>query len=329
MFATPLVAGISVDFATNLFGATVTGGTVLILAALGETVAERGGMLNLGVEGIMLMSALGSFIVALTTGSLGLGFLAGTLIGVLVGALHAFLSISLKADQVISGLMITLLGAGLTAFLGNDWANRSVDGLEKMYFPVIGEPLAAIPIVGEPLFYSTPTDFLALFLVPVVWYLLFRTNLGKEIISVGEDPEAADTLGVPVFRLRYGVTIFGSAMAGLAGSHLILSWINQWSTGMTSGLGWIALALVIVSRWRPFRAILIAYLFSSLNALQIRVQGLELGDGILSGLFLDPAFISIYPYLAAIVVLAWASRNESKNRLGRPEALAAAYRREE
>lgn len=323
------ISGLSVAFLANLFSATVTAATPLILAALGEIAAERGGMLNLGVEGIMLMGALGSFVVALTTGNLALGFLAGTVIGVIAGALHAFLCVSLNADQVISGLMITLLGSALTAFLGTGWTNRSVDGLNKIYFPVIGEPLSVIPVFGEGLFYSTPTDFLALLLVPVVWYVLFRTNLGKEIISAGEGPESADTIGVPVFQLRYGVTIFGGALAGFAGAHLILGWINQWSTGMTAGFGWIAIALVIVSRWRPFGAVLVAYLFASLNALQIRVQGLELGNGIVGGLLLDPSFMAMYPYVATIIVLAWASRNESEDRLGRPEALAQVYKREE
>lgn len=329
MFEAGVTLTVSTAFLTNLFGATVTASTPLILAALGEIVSERGGMLNLGVEGIMLMSALFSFMVALTTGSLALGFLTGILVGAVVGALHAFLSITLKADQVISGLMITLLGAAVTAFLGNEWASRSVDGLEKMYFPVIGEPLSAIPIIGEGLFYATPTTFLALLLVPAVWYVLFRTNLGQEIISLGEDPQAADTVGVSVFRLRYGVTIFGSALAGLAGAHLILAWINQWSNGMTSGLGWIAIALVIVSRWRPFYALGVAYLFSVINALQIRIQAVDLGNGLIGGLLLDPAFIAIYPYLMTIVVLAWVSRNEMDKRLGRPEALASPYKREE
>jgi simple sugar transport system permease protein len=286
-------------------------------------------MLNLGVEGIMLLSALFSFIVVLTTGSLFLGFLTGIVVGMIAGLLHAFLTVSLKADQVISGIMITLLGASVTAFVGAGWASRSVDGLEKMYFPVIGKQLSAIPLIGEALFFSTPTDFIAILMVPVVWYGLFKTNLGQEIIAIGEDPEAADTVGVPVFRLRYGVTLFGGAMAGLAGAHYILAWINQWSTGMTNGLGWVAVALVIVSRWRPVYALGVAFVFSSLNALQIRVQGLELGDGLVGGLLLDPSFVSIYPYVATIVVLAWASRRERDGRLGRPESLASPYTREE
>jgi ABC-type uncharacterized transport system permease subunit len=329
MVGTVLTAGLSEAFFTNLFGATMTAATPLILAALGEIVAERGGMLNLGVEGIMLLGALFSFIVTLTTGSLFLGFLTGIVVGIIAGLLHAFLTVSLKADQVISGIMITLLGAAVTAFVGADWASRSVDGLEKMYFPVIGEPLSSIPVVGEAIFFSTPTDFIAILMVPVVWYGLFKTNLGREIIALGEDPEAADTVGVPVFRIRYGVTIFGGAMAGLAGSHYILAYINQWSTGMTNGLGWVAVALVIVSRWRPFYALGIAFVFSALNALQIRVQGLDLGDGIVGALLLDSSFVSIYPYVLTIIVLAWASRNELDDRLGRPEALASPYTREE
>lgn len=329
MYEMVILQGISGTFVTNLFGATVTAVTPLILASLGEIVVERGGMLNLGVEGIMLVGALGSFIVSLTTGSLLFGFLTGMLLGAVAGLIHAFLTITLKADQVISGLMITLLGTALSAFIGNDWTSRSIDGLDKMYLPLVGRPLSNIPIVGEALFYAMPTTFLAFGLLPVTWYGLFRTNLGREIIAVGEDPEAADTVGVPVFHIRYGITIFGSVLAGLAGAHLILATINQWSTGMTSGLGWIAVALVIVSRWRPFYAVAVALLFAMIQALQIRIQSVQLGDGLIGGVLLDPAFIAIYPYVMTIVVLALASRKESEDRLGRPTALASAYKREE
>lgn len=327
MYNILVLQGISVTFVTNLLGAVVTVSTPLILAALGEIVVERGGVLNLGVEGIMLMSALGSFIVTLTTSSLMLGFLAGILIGAVAGLIHAFLTITLKADQIISGLMITLLGTAISAFIGNDWTNRSIDGLDKMYLPLVGRPLSNIPILGEALFYSAPTTFLAFVLVPVTWYGLFRTNFGREIIAVGEDQEAADTVGVPVFRIQYVITIFGSALAGLAGSHLILATINQWSNGMTSGLGWIAVALVIVSRWRPFYAAGVALLFAVLQGLQIRIQSIELGDGLVGGVLLDPAFIGMYPYIMTIVVLALAARAESKGGLGRPSALASAYKR--
>jgi len=318
-----------VGLAAGIIDATVRAATPLILASLGEIISERGGVLNLGVEGMMLVGALCGFATTFTTGSPWIGFAVGTLAGAAMATIHAVLCISLKADQVISGVMLTLLGTGLTTYFGQEWVSKSIDGFETVAVPVVGDALVGLPLVGPALFENTPTDYLALALVPAVGYLLFRTSLGLEITAVGEDPEAADTVGVPVFRIRYGVTVFGSAMAGLAGAHLILAWINQWSTGMTSGLGWVAIALVIVSRWRPFYALGVAFIFSSLNALQIRVQGLELGDGLVGGLLLDPAFISIYPYVATIVVLAWVSRNELDERLGRPEALASPYTREE
>ncbi len=329
MLSTTLAAGISVEFLTNVAGATVTASTVILFAALGEIVTERAGVLNLGVEGIMLMSALLSFVVAISTGSLFLGFVAGVLVGVLVGLVHAFLCVTLKADQVISGLMITILGGAVTVFFGTGWAQRSVEGLDKVYFPVIGEMLSSIPIIGEALFYSTPTDFLALALVPLTWYGLYKTNLGREIIAVGEDPETADTLGISVVMIRYGATIFGSALAGLAGAHLTLSWITQWSNGMTAGLGWIAIALVIVSRWRPFYTLAIAYVFAALQALQIRMQGVDIGGGMVGNVLFDPAFFAMYPYIMTILVLAWASRKEGSGNLGSPTALATAYKREE
>jgi ABC-type uncharacterized transport system permease subunit len=325
----PLVVGISAGFVTGLLDATTKAATPLILAGLGEIVAERAGVLNLGVEGIMLMSALTSFAVSVTTGSLILGFGSGILVGMIAGALLAFLSVTLKADQVISGLMITLLGTALSNFFGGSWMEQQGPGLSDAYLPVVGRPLAEIPIVGEALFHTTATDYVALVLVPVVWYGLFRTNLGREIIAVGEDPEAADTLGISVFRLRYGATIFGSALAGLAGAHLVLAWIGQWTTGMTSGLGWIALALVIVSRWRPLFLLGIAYVFAAIQAMEIRLQALDIGGGPIVQVLTDPTFFAMYPFIATIVVLAWSSSRESDSRLGSPSALTLPYTREE
>lgn len=321
--------GISEAFLAGLVSAIVTAATPLIFASLGELIAERSGVLNLGVEGIMLMSALLSFIVTITTGSLFLGFVAGTVLGAVTGWLHAFLCISLKADQVISGLMITFIGIALTVFFGGSWVGRNVDGLDRMFFPVVGEPLSNIPVVGMALFHSTPTDFLALLAVPVTWYGLFRTNIGLETIAVGENAETADTLGVPVFRIRYLATILGGAMAGLAGAHLILAWINQWSPGMTAGMGWIAIALVIVSRWRPFMLLGVAYVFAFFKAMQIRIQGLDFDGGILGGVLFDPAFFAMYPFLATILVLWWAAVRESEDSLGMPSEMVIPYKREE
>lgn len=331
MSAEPLVlGGVTIAFVTGLVDAMTKAATPLLLASMGEILSERSGVINLGVEGTMLVGALSGFIATVTTGSLLIGFAVGSLVGVVMGALHAFLCITLKADQVISGLMITLLGAAVTTFFGGAWSDSTVDGLGDVYFPVIGRFMAEnVPIVGEAFFHTTPTDYLALALVPIVWYVAYRTNLGLEIMSVGEDPETADTLGVSVFRLRYATTIFGGALAGLAGAHMSIGWIQQWSAGMTSGFGWIALALVIVSRWRPFRALAVAYIFASLNALQIRMQALEITGGPILETVTNPTFMGMYPYLATIAVLAWSSRGEVAEKLGGPSALAQPYTREE
>jgi simple sugar transport system permease protein len=326
---TPLVTGLSMAFLTGLVDAMTKAATPLLFAALGEIVAERSGVLNLGIEGTMLMGALSAFVVTVTTGSLWLGFGVGMLVGGLAGLLHAFLCVTLKADQVISGLMITILGTAITTFFGGDWTDRNIEGLGDVYFPVVGRALVDVPIVGEAFFHTTPTDYVALLLVPVVWYVVFHTNLGLEIDAVGEDPESADTVGVPVFRLRYLTTVFGGVLGGLAGAHMSLAWIQQWSNGMTSGLGWIAIALVIVSRWRPFYALAVAYVFATFNALQIRMQGIDVTGGPIVETLTNPIFMGMYPYLATIVVLAWVSRGEVSARLGGPSALAVPYTREE
>lgn len=321
--------GVSPSFLAGIIGAMLTASTPLVLAALGETVAERSGVLNLGVEGIMLMSALLSLVVTVWTGSMFLGFVAGMLVGALAGGFHAFLCVTLNADQVISGLMITFIGIALTVFFGGGWAGRSVDGLDDMYFPVIGEPLSRIPVIGEAIFYTTPTDFLALLLVPVFWYGMFRTNAGIELIAVGESAEAADTLGIPVFRVRYLATIIGGTMAGLAGAHYMLAWITQWSPGMTAGLGWIAIALCIVGRWRPVPILLAAWVFGFFKAMEIRIGGVNVDYGLVSDVLLDPAFFGMYPYLATILVLWWAASRESEGSLGMPSEMVVPYRREE
>lgn len=321
--------GISEAFLAGVVGATVTAGTPLILAALGETLAERSGVLNLGVEGIMLMSALLSLIVTIWTGNIMLGFLAGMMVGAVVGLVHAFLCITLKADQVISGLMLFFIGVGVTLFFGGGWTGRRVSGLNEMYFPIIGEPLSRIPVFGEAFFHATPTDFLAILLVPVFWYGLYHTNIGLETIAVGENAATSDTLGIPVFRIRYLATIIGATMAGLAGAHFMLAWINQWSPGMTAGMGWIAIAICIVGRWRPFYVWIVAYVFGFFKAMQIRIQGLDVGGGFIGGVLLDPAFFAMYPYLATIAVLWWAAYRESEGTLGMPSEMVIPYKREE
>lgn len=327
-----------VSFAAGLLDATVQAATVFILAGLGELISERAGILNLGVEGMMLTGALGGFIVTVVTGSYWLGFGAGILCGMALALIHAFLCITLKSNQVISGVMLTLLGAGLTTFYGSQWVENSIDGFPQVTIPLIGDFLVQIPILGEALFRSTATDYIALALVPIAWYFLNRSNLGLELISVGEDPEMADTMGVSVFKLRYLAVIIGGGFAGAAGAHLSLAFSQLWVPGMTAGRGWIAVALVIFAQWRPDRMLVGAYLFGMLDALQLRSQSLSLSVGAetpFAGLInpvvdflMNPQIMGTYPYLATIIVLSYAVIKTKSDRLAVPSALLQSYSRE-
>jgi len=326
-----------IAFLTGLAGATVTASTVLILAGLGELISERAGVLNLGVEGMMLAGALTGVVATVWTGNYWLGFFAGSLAGAALGSVHAFLCISLKADQAISGVMLTLLGIGLTSYFGSGWGDASFSGFPDRTVPVIGDLLLEIPIIGPALFEGPATDFIALLLVPAVWWLLYRTNVGLELISVGEDPETADTMGIDVFKMRYIAVLTGGLLAGAAGAHLSLAFNNLWANEMSAGQGWIAIALVIFARWRPVRLLLGAYLFGMFNALQIRSQGLDLAfssESALSALnpviefLMDPAIMSMYAYIATIVVLVVTVVWSADNRSAEPGSLVQAYSRE-
>ena len=315
-----------VGFLGGLLDATVSAATVFILAGLGELISERAGVLNLGVEGMMLAGALGGFIVTVVTGSTWLGLAGGVAAGMMLALVHAVLCITLKANQVISGVMLTLLGTGLTTFYGSRWIEESIDGFSEATVPVVAE----IPVVGTALFSNTPTDYIALALVPVTWYFLNRSNLGLELVSVGEDPEMADTMGVAVFKLRY--------LAVLVGAHLSLAFSQLWVPGMTAGRGWIAVALVIFAQWTPSRMLVGAYLFGMLDALQLRSQALSFSVGSelpLSGLInavidflMNGQIMATYPYLATILVLSYTVIRTDTDRLAVPSALLESYSRE-
>lgn len=323
---------------TGLANATVNASTVLILAGLGELISERAGVLNLGVEGIMLVGALSGFITTFMTGSYWLGFGVAILAGGLISLIHAFLCISLNSDQAVSGIMLTLLGTGLTTYFGNSWSGKSISGFPERTLPLVGDYLVEIPIVGSALFQSTVTDYAALVLVPVVWLFLYRTNIGLELVSVGEDPETADTMGVDVFRMRYLAVILGGMFAGAAGAHLSLAFNQIWSASMTSGRGWIAVALVIFARWRPERILLGAYLFGLFNALQLYSQGLDLtldAGAPLAGIVnpvinfvLNPTIMSTYPYIVTLLVLVLTVIRAENRELAQPSALVQSYSRE-
>ncbi len=320
------------SLAAGIAESTVRLATPLLLAAMGEIVAERSGVLNLGVEGMMLAGALAGFAATVTTGSVWVGFGVGIVAGALLALLHAVLCISLKADQVVSGIMITLLGVGLTTYFGRGWVGGDISGFGRITIPVLSE----IPIIGFALFSITALDYLTLLLVPVVWYFLFRTNIGAEITAVGEDPETADTAGVPVFRIQYACVLIGGAMAGAAGAQLSLAFTNFWATEMTAGRGWIAVALVIFAQWRIWRVLAGAYFFALIDALSFRTGG-SVGETLLgqelfatvANFLINPQVMQTYPYIATIAVLWYVMRQGNLNELGAPSSLLKAYSREQ
>ena len=323
---------------SSTLDATVLAGATLLLAGLGELVAERSGVLNLGMEGIMLVGALSGFITTVVTGNPYIGVVVAMLAGTALSALHAVLTVSLKSDHVISGIMVTLLGTGLTTYFGQNWVSNSISGFRDVRIPVVGGVLTEIPVVGEALFYNTPTEYLAFLMVPIVWYFLTRSNIGLEMVAVGEDPETADTMGVRVTRLRYLGVLISGALAGIAGAHLSLSYSVLWSSQMTGGRGWIAVALVVFAQWQPLRLILGAGLFALIEAVALRAQGVgvELGAGIpLSGLansmfdvLTNPTVMGTYPYLVTILVLVYTTYTATSGQGGMPNALLQQYTRE-
>ena len=319
------------SFLTNLLDATISAGTIFIIGSLGEIIAERAGILNLGMEGMMLVGALTGYMAAFMTGSVWIGLGVAIVGGILMSLIHAFLTITLKSDQVISSVMLTLLGTGLTTYFGAEWTGRSIEGMGDVSIPLLNQ----LPVLGSAFFTNPPTDYLAFILVPSVWYLLNRTNLGLEIISVGEDPETADTMGVSVFRLRYLAVLVGGALAGLAGAHLSLAYTGIWTGGLTAGRGWIVVALVIFARWSPIYAVAGAYLFGMLEALQIRIQGLELYFDVLPdilnaaiGFFTSPQIMATYPYFITVIVLAVTVAQSRQGASAVPSALLQSYSRE-
>jgi ABC-type uncharacterized transport system permease subunit len=302
---------------TTLLTAAVAAATPLLFAALGELVAERAGVLNLGIEGMMLLGAVVGFLAMNETGSLLAGVAASLAVGAAAASVHAFFSVTLNANQIISGLGVTIAGTGLAAIIG-----RSVVGVPpRTSFTDYDVPLlGSIPWLGEILFQQHLLVYVAMLVVPVVWWTLRRTRLGLHLRAVGENPAAADAMGVSVARYRYGAVLFGGALAGLAGASLSLAEAPGWTEGMTAGRGWIALALVIFATWSPIRVLLGAYFFGALDVLAFRAQ--------IIGVDVPATVLGMIPYVATILVLTVVTVLGTRKRLGAPEALGVPYLRE-
>ncbi|MER3602109.1 MAG: ABC transporter permease [Nitrososphaerota archaeon] len=312
-----------------LLTSTLSAGTILLLAALGEAYAERAGVLNLGVEGTMALGGLASFVAALQTGNPYLGLLAGLGAGLALGLLHSLLSVSLRANQVVSGLGVTLLGIGLSGFLGKAFVGLQAPRLPSLQAPGAGGPLGSLgpwgSVLANALMGESLPVYLAWALAPLLWFLLVRTRWGLIVRAVGEDPAMADGLGYNVALVRYACTCFGGAMAGLAGGYLILGYLGGWAEGsysqpITEFRGFIALGLVILAAWSPLRLALFSYAFGALGALSIAAQGFLPGA--------SPQLLLALPYLATLAALAVVSYEPIRRRVGPPAALGKPYFRE-
>ncbi|NLD75766.1 MAG: ABC transporter permease [Acidimicrobiales bacterium] len=301
-------------------------GTPLAFAALGEMLAERSGVLNLGVEGMMLMGALAAAWTSLNAGGPGwlvvlLALLAAAVTGGLVALLHAVLVVTFKVEQIISGLAITILAgaAGLSSYLASEWdLSRAPVPHRIELFDVAG--LADLPVVGPLLFNQNLLTYLSWVLVAGLWWYLFRSRRGLHLRAVGESPATADAMGVSVYSYRYTHTVAGGMLAGIGGAFFPLCIIPLWSDGVTGGRGWIALALVIFGFWRPELILLGAYLFGAFSSLGLTLQarGIEVSTQLLDSL----------PYLMTIVVLVAVSSGRARRRVGAPAALGTPYERE-
>ena len=304
---------------------TVRAGTSLMYATIGEIITERAGILNLGVEGMMIMGAVTAFAAAFHSDSAWLGVATGMVVGGLLALIHAFLTITLRADQTVSGLALTIFGTGLASFLGQ---RLGPDGMplvgqvgprfHKVALPVLAE----IPVIGPVLFHQDVLVYMLYLLVPLAWYVLYKTRPGLHLRAIGESPHTADAMGVNVIGLRYLYTVLGGMLVGLGGAHLSLSYTPGWTENLTSGRGWIAIALVIFATWDPARAVVGALLFGGVNAIQFRLQA--------AGATIPAAFLNMLPYALTITVLVIITWWEAfRKRVGAPAALGIPYVREE
>jgi len=302
------------DWLIPFLASTAGAATPLIFASLGELVAEKSGVLNLGVEGMMLVGAVSGFAVTLATGHAGLGLLAAMVAAMGSALIFAFLVLTLQTNQVATGLALTLFGVGLSAFIGRNLIGRTVEPLPHLTFP----GLSGLPFFGPLLFQFDAMVYLAIAAVLAVAWALARSRLGLVIRAVGESPHSAHAIGYPVIRLRYAAVLFGGAMAGLAGAYLCLALTPMWVEGMTAGRGWIAVAQVVFATWKPRGILLGAYLFGGVTVLQFHGQGM--------GLAVPAEFLSMLPYLATILVLVLISRNPRTILLNKPMSLGQGFR---
>lgn len=311
--------------------AGVASGTVLLFATIGELFTERSGVLNLGVEGMMLVGAMSAFSVTVATGNPWIGLLLAMLAAGLFSQIHAFITITLQADQVVSGLALTFLGTGISLVLGEGLSKAGTISL----MPAFSIPLLSqIPFLG-PIFFTNQSVlvYIGYVFTPLAWYYINNTRPGMHLRAVGEYPAAADALGINIYRMRYFYVFVGGLLAGLAGATISLAIAPGWFSEMTTaGQGWIAVGLVIFAQWDPLRAAFGAYTFGALRRLILDIQGPTMLLGMSNPFYYNPYwgfFLQMLPYAFTIIVLVIGSREAIRKRLGAPAALGNPYIRGE
>ena len=301
------------DLVSNILVSVLIAATPLVLAATGELVAERAGVLNLGVEGMMVIGALAAFAAVIETGSIPLALAAATAAGLIMAGLFAVLVVTLRANQVAAGLALSMFGLGLSALWGQGFSGLSAGAFPHLVLPGLSD----LPVVGKVLFQLDGLIYLSLLLVAAVAWLLKRTRTGLILRAVGENHDAAHAIGHPVVGVRYVAVLFGGAMAGLGGAYLSLVHTPLWAERMTAGRGWIALALVVFAAWRPWRVLGGAYLFGAVTILELHSQAL--------GIKIDAQILSMLPYLVTILVLVIISRDSMRLKLTAPACLGKPF----
>ena len=293
----------------------ISAATPLLFAAVGELVAERSGVLNLGVEGMMITGAVAAFAVTITTGSATMGILAAAIAGVVMSLAFGVLTLSLLSNQVATGLALTIFGLGLSSLFGADFVGQPVSKLPELAIPGLSD----LPVVGPLLFGHDALVYLSVAATIAVAWFLKRTRGGMILRAVGESDVSAHSIGYDVIKVRYMAVMFGGLMAGLGGAFLSLSYTPMWVEGMTAGRGWIALALVVFASWRPLRVLAGAYLFGGVTILQLYAQGA-------GGIGVPAQVLSMLPYLATILVLVIISAGPWRGRLDAPACLGKPFR---
>ena len=304
----------------SFLSAAVVAGTPLLFATLGGIFNERAGHLNLGVEGMMIMGAVVGFTVALNTSNAVLAMLMAGIAGALGALIYAVLTVTLRANQVVTGLTLTIFGTGFANFLGQSMVGQSTPAAVKAFFSSISIPLLSkIPILGPVFVQKDICIYCGYVLVILAGLYLYKTQIGLNLRAVGENPAAADAASVPVTLYKYVHVLLGGALCGLGGSYLSLVYVQSWQTSITAGMGWIAVALVIFSTWNPFKTFLSAYLFGGLSILGFRLQS--------AGIHVSQYLLDMAPYLVTILVLVVLSMDERKS--AGPKGLGTPYFREE